>query len=76
MARTTKQRTISLPPDLDALYIEHAPRLLPLSTLAARSLRSALRRLGVPVPEAPDPYPRAKAVEAARVGRVGEAEES
>lgn len=76
MSRTTKQRTISLPPDLDRLYIANASRLLPLSTLAARSLRSALRRIGVDAPDPPEPCERAKAVEARRVSRAGVGENS
>lgn len=49
------RRTITLPPDLDALRILHAARLPTLSHLATAALRAALAQLDVALPPPPGP---------------------
>lgn len=64
-------RHVTIPDDLDALRIKHGKKIPGLSALTQRALRAALRKVGVDVPELPEPARTAAATEAARLTRIG-----
>ena len=63
-------RTVSLPPDLDALRALHAADLPDLSALTVGALRAALEALGVELPPPPPPTRTTAATRAAAMKRA------